>query len=83
MTHTGQVLGPDDRAGIAWRISSYSTNGGGNCVEAGALPGGTGRVAVRHSHHPGGTAFVVDRSAWAAFVGAVRNDEFDVDATAG
>ena len=43
----------------------------------------TGRVAVRHSHHPGGTAFVVDRSAWAAFVGAVRNDEFDVDATAG
>lgn len=77
MTHTGQVLGPDDRAGIGWRISSYSTNGGGSCVEAGPLPDGSGRVAVRHSHHPDGTAFVVGRCEWAAFLGAVKNGEFD------
>ncbi len=66
MTHTGQVLGPDVRAGVAWRISSYSTNNGGSCVEAGALPDDTGRVAVRHSHHPDGLALVVGRATSAA-----------------
>jgi uncharacterized protein DUF397 len=45
MTHSGQVLGLDARAGVAWRISSYSHSGGGSCVEAGALPDVTGRVA--------------------------------------
>jgi len=77
MTHTGQVLGPDARAGVAWRISSYSTNGGGSCVEAGALPDGTGRVVVRHSHHPDGLALVFDRDPWSAFLGDVKNGEFD------
>ena len=77
MTHTGQVLGPDARAGVAWRISSYSTNGGGSCVEAGALPDGTGRVVVRHSHHPDSLALVFDRDPWSAFLGDVKNGEFD------
>ncbi len=77
MTHTGQVLGPDARAGVVWRISSYSTNGGGSCVEAGALPDGTGRVAVRHSHHPDGLALVFGRDLWAAFLGGVKNGAFD------
>lgn len=37
---------------VAWRISSFSANGGGgNCVEAGPLTDSTGRVAVRHSKH--------------------------------
>ncbi len=79
MTHAGQVLGPDDRAGVAWRISSYSDNGGGSCVEAGALPDGTGRIAVRHSHHPDGLALVFGRVPWAAFLGSVKNSEFDLD----
>lgn len=83
MTHTVQVLGPQDRTGIAWRISSYSTNGGGSCVEAGSLPDGSGRIAVRHSHHPDGTAFAVGSSAWAAFVGGVKNGEFDLGLVAG
>ncbi|MGH3669525.1 MAG: DUF397 domain-containing protein [Pseudonocardiaceae bacterium] len=76
MTHTGQVLGPDTRAGVTWRISSYSPNGGGSCVEAGALPDPTGWVAVRHSHHPNGLALVVCQRTWATFVGGVKNDEF-------
>jgi len=82
MTHTGQVLGPDARAGVAWRISSYSTNSGGSCVEAGALPDGTGRVAVRHSHHPDGPALVFGRDPWAAFLGDVKNGEFDLSRAA-
>jgi hypothetical protein len=76
MTHPGQVLGPDARAEVAWRISSYSGNAGGNCVEAGAVADQTGRVAVRHSHHPNGLALVVSQHTWAAFVGGVTNDEF-------
>ena len=76
MTHPGQVLGPDARAKVAWRISSYSPNGGGSCVEAGALADHSGRVAVRHSHHPDSLALVVGQRTWAAFVGGVKNDEF-------
>ncbi|MGH3821443.1 MAG: DUF397 domain-containing protein [Pseudonocardiaceae bacterium] len=75
MTHPGQVLGPDARADVSWRISSYSSNGGGSCVEAGALPDATGRVAVRHSHHPDGLALVVGRPTWAAFIDGVKNGE--------
>ena len=76
MTHAGQVLGPDARAGVAWRISSYSPNNGGSCVEAGALPDHTGRVAVRHSHHPDGLALVLGQPTWAGFIGGVKNDDF-------
>jgi hypothetical protein len=76
MTHLGQVLGPDARATVAWHISSYSTNGGGSCVEAGVLADATGWVVVRHSHHPDGLALVFGRPTWAAFVGGVKNDEF-------
>ena len=77
MTHPGQVLGPDARADVTWRISTYSTNGGGNCVETGALPDHTDRIAVRHSHHPDGLALVFGQPTWAAFVEGVKNDKFD------
>lgn len=60
------------RAGAAWRISSYSSNGGGNCVEVAPLPGG--RIAVRHSQRPQGTAFVVGPWAWAVFVRAAADE---------
>ena len=29
MTHPGQILDPDARVGISWRISSYSSDSGG------------------------------------------------------
>lgn len=75
MTHLRQVFGPDARVDVSWRISSYSDSFGGNCVEAGALCDATGRVAVRHSHHPDGLALVVGQRTWAAFVGGVKKDE--------
>lgn len=75
MTHPGQVLGPDARTKVTWRISSYSPNLGGSCVEVGAVSDATDRVAVRHSHHPNGLALVVGQPTWAAFVGGVKHDE--------
>ncbi|WP_436761288.1 DUF397 domain-containing protein [Streptosporangium sp. V21-05] len=48
---------------------------GGNCVEVAGLSGG--RAAVRDSKDPSGPALVFTRGEWAAFVGGVRNGEFD------
>ncbi|MGH3769422.1 MAG: DUF397 domain-containing protein [Pseudonocardiaceae bacterium] len=77
MIHLGQVLGPDARTGITWRISSYSPNGGGSCVEVGALASNIGRIALRHSHHPDGLALAFAQPSWAAFIGGIKNDEFN------
>lgn len=69
---------PDEElASVAWRISSRSGSGGGNCVEAGPLADGTGRVAVRHSKHPDGPVIVYTRSEWEAFIAGVKDHEFD------
>ncbi|WP_199493264.1 DUF397 domain-containing protein [Marinitenerispora sediminis] len=38
---------------------------------------GSGRVAVRHSHHPNGAVIVYTREEWAAFTAGVRAGEFD------
>ncbi|MEV6155495.1 DUF397 domain-containing protein [Nonomuraea sp. NPDC052129] len=61
---------------ISWHISSFSADGGGNCVEAGPLNDGTGRVAVRHSKLQG-DAIVYTRAEWQAFLAGVRAGEFD------
>lgn len=44
MTHT------DD---VAWHIGTKSADAGGQCVEAGPINDGGGRVALRHSRKPG------------------------------
>jgi hypothetical protein len=75
MTYPGQAFGPDARTQVAWRISSYSLDREGNCVEAGAVADQTGRVAVRHSHYPDGLALIVSQHTWAAFVDAIKNNE--------
>ncbi|MEU3168269.1 DUF397 domain-containing protein [Streptosporangium sp. NPDC006930] len=67
-------------AHVAWRISTKSDNGGGSCVEAGPLGDGSGRVAVRHSHRPDGEVIVYSRAEWEAFVGGVKDGEFDFSA---
>ncbi|RNL77867.1 DUF397 domain-containing protein, partial [Halostreptopolyspora alba] len=36
---------------VAWRVSSYSANGSGQCVEAGPMLDGSPRFAVRDSRH--------------------------------
>ncbi|MGW7170899.1 DUF397 domain-containing protein [Streptomyces sp. NPDC054884] len=49
----------------AWRKSSYSTGGGGECLEVAAVPGA---VLVRDSKRPEGERLAVGAQAWAGFV---------------
>ncbi|MQA25894.1 MAG: DUF397 domain-containing protein [Micromonosporaceae bacterium] len=70
----------EDLAGVQWHISSRSTSGGGgDCVEAGPLGDGTGRVAVRHSKHPDGPCVIYTRTEWVAFVAGIKDGEFNFD----
>jgi hypothetical protein len=46
-------------------------------VEAGPLPDGSGRVAVRHSRHRDDAVIVYTRAEWEAFTAGVRLGEFD------
>jgi hypothetical protein len=46
-------------------------------VEAGPLRDGSGRVAVRHSHHPHDAVIVYTRPEREAFTAGVRLGEFD------
>ncbi|THV40192.1 DUF397 domain-containing protein [Glycomyces buryatensis] len=74
---TEQRLSSAELAGVHWRISSRSGSNGGQCVEAGPLADGTGRVVVRHSHHPDGSLIVYTRAEWVAFLAGAKNGEFD------
>ncbi|WEV26748.1 DUF397 domain-containing protein [Streptomyces sp. 71268] len=62
---------------VSWVKSSYSGNGGDNCVEWAPSAISVGVVPVRDSKDPQGPALVFDTAAWSAFVGAVRDGEFD------
>jgi hypothetical protein len=66
-----------DLSNVRWHISTRSSSGGGNCVEAGPLNDGTGRVALRHSKHPNGPVIIYTHAEWDAFVAGVRDNEFD------
>jgi hypothetical protein len=66
----------EDKRELSWRKSSYSSNGGGNCVEvASGLPG---VVAIRDSKDREGSRLAVSGQAWSAFVQGVRQGEFDL-----
>ncbi|WP_228981000.1 DUF397 domain-containing protein [Streptomyces sp. DH12] len=56
-----------------WIKSSYSGTNGGDCVEI--APASPGALPVRDSKDPLGPVLAFDRSAWAAFVGAVRGGD--------
>ncbi|MGW3361494.1 DUF397 domain-containing protein [Streptosporangium canum] len=58
-----------------WIKSSYSGSNGGNCVEVAALSGGC--RGIRDSKNPLGPALVFTPDEWNAFVGGVKNGEFD------
>ncbi|HEX6076636.1 MAG TPA: DUF397 domain-containing protein [Micromonosporaceae bacterium] len=67
---------------VQWHISSKSEAGGGSCVEAGPFCDGTGRVAVRHSHHrQDGPVIVYTRREWEAFIAGIKGQEFDFNTT--
>ncbi len=57
-----------------WVKSSLSFSNS-NCVEVAALPGGG--VGVRHSKDPSGPVLRFTPAEWQAFLGGVRNGEFD------
>jgi hypothetical protein len=52
-----------------WRTSSYTGNGGGNCVEVGQAGSA---VAVRDTKDRDGVTLDVSALAWATFVVSVR-----------
>lgn len=79
-TGTSQELSNQELAGIRWIKSSRSDSNGGQCVEAGPLADDSGRVAVRHSHHPEGSVIVYTRAEWDAFLAGAKDGEFDFTA---
>ncbi|GAA2521405.1 DUF397 domain-containing protein [Pilimelia columellifera] len=67
-----------DLTGAAWRKSQRSGNGG-NCVEvADNLLAREGRVFVRDSKEPDAGTLAFTRAEWTAFIGGVRDGEFDL-----
>jgi Domain of unknown function (DUF397) len=59
-----------------WRKSSYSGNGGGNCVEVASNMSGI--VAVRDSKNPDGPVLTVETAGWREFVADVKAGRHDL-----
>ena len=60
---------------LIWRKSTRSGGQGGACVEVADLP--DGGVAVRDSKDPDGPKLRFTHAVWQAFVGGVKDGEFD------
>ncbi|GAB2581721.1 hypothetical protein Aab01nite_58860 [Paractinoplanes abujensis] len=60
--------------GVTWQKSRRS-NPSGNCVEAALLS--NGEVAMRNSRDPEGPALIYTRAEIEAFLGGVRDGDFD------
>ena len=61
-------------SGLYWIKSSLSY-ANGNCVEVASLPGG--QIGVRNSRNSAGPVLTFTSDEWRAFLGGVRNGEFD------
>ncbi|EWM11039.1 MULTISPECIES: DUF397 domain-containing protein [unclassified Kutzneria] len=70
--HNG--MSATDLADVAWRKSRRS-GAVGNCVEVARLANGD--IAVRNSRFPNGPALVYTQAEITAFVGGVKDGEFD------
>ena len=57
-----------------WRKSSYSSNGGADCVETAT---GKGVILVRDSADRGGRALAIPAVAWTALTASLRQDPLD------
>ncbi|GAA3126896.1 DUF397 domain-containing protein [Planomonospora alba] len=64
-----------DLAGAVWKKSARSA-ANGNCVEVARLSGG--RVGVRDSKDRQGPVLIFTPGEWDAFVGGVKDGEFDL-----
>jgi uncharacterized protein DUF397 len=62
-----------ERAGLAWLKAQASTHNGA-CVEIAET---AGRIAMRDSKDPDGPILVYTPAEFEAFLGGVRNGEFD------
>ena len=61
-------------SGAKW-VKSSQSYANGNCVEVASLPGGA--VGVRDSRKAAGPVLRFTPGEWRAFLGGVRNGEFD------
>jgi hypothetical protein len=61
-------------AGARWRKSARSS-AQGNCIELAKLAGA--EVAIRNSRHPQGPALIFTDAELDAFLGGVKDGEFD------
>jgi Domain of unknown function (DUF397) len=53
-----------------WRKSSYSANGGQDCVEAGNV---SGLVVIRDTKDREGAILAFPAGAWASFISSINN----------
>lgn len=61
----------DEPNAVTWRKSSFSGTNGGQCVEAGSLPGA---VLVRDTTNRDGALLTFSASAWQSFAARVKSD---------
>lgn len=62
---------------VAWRVSTRTGSGSGNCVEAGPVRDRSGRVAVRDSKDRTGPVLVYPATAWTTFLATLRHHPAD------
>lgn len=57
-------------------VKSSFSYANGNCVQIASLH--DGKIGLRHSKSPDELIFSFTRKEWAAFLGGIRNGEFDI-----
>ncbi|HEX5595272.1 MAG TPA: DUF397 domain-containing protein [Micromonosporaceae bacterium] len=65
---------------VAWHVSTRSGNGDGNCVEAGPVLDGSGRVAVRDSKDRAGAIMIYTAAEWNAFLTTLKAGRLNLPA---
>ncbi|MFI6289388.1 DUF397 domain-containing protein [Streptomyces sp. NPDC051018] len=71
------MISPPALSNAKWSKSTYSGNGGGNCVEHAPSFAASGMVPVRDSKDPQGPALVFSVNGWRGFISAVKDGTFD------
>lgn len=72
------ALTSEELSPVAWRINTYSPNGGDSRVVAGQARDGSRRIAVRQSHQPTGTIQLYPAAALTAFLAAIEVGDVDL-----